>query len=64
MDLVNYKVFSKLQGTANSPQVAGVDDISHKLSHVCSQYVGSNGPKKFTIKRLGTIDSLPCAHTW
>ena len=26
--------------------------------------IGSNGPKKFTIKKCGTVDSLPCAHTW
>ncbi|XP_065912418.1 uncharacterized protein [Dysidea avara] len=28
-----------------------------------SELQGSNGPKKFTIKKIGNIKSLPCAHT-
>ena len=47
--------FSELQGTVTR-------DILHAI-YVCC-YIGSNGPKKFTIKNVGTVDSLPCAHTW
>ena len=51
--------FSELQGTT----MWSLQTADNSLMYVCC-YTGSNGPKKFTIKKFGTIDSLPCAHTW
>ena len=45
--------FSELQGK--------FDRYLIKLIH---KYLGSNGPKKFTIKKTGSAQSLPVSHTW
>jgi len=55
--------FSELQGTV----VYTIKNVILHFTHTCvacTQYTGSNGPKKFTIKKFGAINSLPCAHTW
>ena len=49
--------FAELQG------VLGIPYIVSDLCCVC-MYIGSNGPQKFCIKKLGKPESLPRAHTW
>ena len=57
--------FSELQGNQLTHNKADNYTVTYVVLFMSyNTLAGSNGPKKFTIKKFGAINSLPCAHTW